>query len=74
MGGDAHATNTGWKAVPENMTPRMGPFDKLRIKAGLIRGVGGIWLWMGGDIEIWDLRFTIWDFLRLPRRPMASSQ
>jgi len=23
---------------------------------------------MGGDIEIWDLQFTIWDFLRLPRR------
>jgi hypothetical protein len=56
MGGDAHATNTGWKPVLRNMAPPTGPFDKLRTRAGLIRGVGGIWpgasdfqLWMGGE-------------------------
>jgi len=49
MGGDTHATNTGWKPVLRIMTPPTGPFGGLRTRAGLIRGVGGIWLWMGGE-------------------------
>jgi hypothetical protein len=49
MGGNADGTNTGWKPVPQNMTPPTGPLGVLWTWAGLIRGVGGIWLWMGGE-------------------------
>ena len=47
---------------------RIGPAGRVRgIKkkprpqvAGLTKGVGGIWLWMGGDFGIWDLLLTIY--------------
>jgi len=43
--------NTGWKPVPQ--------FKPRPQVAGLTNGGGGIWLRMGGDFEIFDLRLWV---------------